>query len=165
MVWARIGVVGMLVLALLGPAGHVLEVPGKWSLPPDVWLLVQQRLYPGFAVVGAFGYLGAPLACLAFAYGRRGSGEAHVARLSALLVLAALMVWTVVVAPVNGLIAAAQPGTLPDHWPEWRRRWQSGHAASALLVATALGLQLHAAMSAIAHPSERRRAARPATQP
>ena len=49
----RLAALLMLVLALIGPAAHVLEIPGKWRLPPEAWLAVQQNLYPAFAVAGA----------------------------------------------------------------------------------------------------------------
>ncbi|NGM19279.1 hypothetical protein G3576_04580 [Roseomonas stagni] len=150
--WARLGVVGLLVLALAGPVGHVLEAPGKWNLPPDVWLTVQQRLYAGTATIGVIGYVAAPLACLGLAWWRRGTEEGHVALLATLLVFAAFMTWWVVVAPVNALVAGARLGAIPPDWVNWRRQWHAGHGACALLVATALALQVNALISPPARP-------------
>jgi hypothetical protein len=137
----------MLVVALLGPAAHVLEMPGKWRLTPEQWLATQQNLYPAFAVAGALGYLGAPLACALLARAVRGTSEARAAWIAAGLVMAALIVWATVVAPVNGRIAAATPGTLDGEWMSWRARWDAGHAIGALLVAVALVLLLRASLA------------------
>ena len=64
----RMGALLMLVLALVAPAAHVLEIAGKYRLPPEAWLAVQQNLYAAFPVAGALGYLGAPLVLAAFAW-------------------------------------------------------------------------------------------------
>ncbi|PWS34009.1 hypothetical protein DFH01_27125 [Falsiroseomonas bella] len=137
-----------LVLALLAPAGHVLEIPGKLRLTAEHWLVVQQTLYPGYAVAGAVTLLGTPLLLAAFAWSVRGTAEARAAWIAAGLVLLGLLAWWLVVAPVNGWIAAATPETLPPAWTAWRTRWEAGHALVALLVATALVLLLRTALSA-----------------
>jgi hypothetical protein len=142
----RLAALLMLVVALLGPAAHVLEIRGKWRLPPELWLATQQNLYPGFAVVGALGYLGAPIACALLARAVRGTAEARAAWIAAGLVLAALLVWAVMVAPANTWIAAATPTTLGAEWTSWRARWEAGHAIGAALVAAALVLLLRAAL-------------------
>jgi hypothetical protein len=144
-----------LVLALLAPAGHVLEIPGKLRLPAEHWLVVQQTLYPGYAVAGAITLLGTPLLLAAFARSVRGTAEARAAWIGAGLILLGLLAWWLVVAPVNGWIAAATPATLPPGWTAWRARWEAGHALTALLVATALVLLLRAALRT-AHPSAAR---------
>ena len=136
----------MLVFALLGPAAHVLEMPGKWRLSPEQWLATQQNLYPGFAVAGALGYLGAPIACMLLARAVRNTSEGRAAWIAAGLVVAALGVWAIVIAPVNARIAAATPGTLGEEWVSWRARWEAGHAAGAVLVATALVVLLRASL-------------------
>jgi hypothetical protein len=140
----RLAALLMLVVALLGPAAHVLEIPGKLRLGPEEWLIVQQNLYAGFPIIGALGYVGAPLVCAAFAWSARGTREARPAWIAAALVLAAFAVWGLVVAPVNGWIAPATPGTLPPDWTAWRNRWEAGHAGAALLIVIALVLLLSA---------------------
>jgi hypothetical protein len=136
----------MLVLALLAPAAHVLEIAGKYRLGPEAWLAVQQNLYAAFPAVGALGYVGAPLVLAAFAWSVRGTREARAAWIAAGLVLAAFAAWAALVAPVNDRIAAATPATLPPDWTGWRARWEAGHAISALLIAAALVLLLRAAL-------------------
>jgi hypothetical protein len=128
----------MLVVALLGPAAHVLEIPGKLRLAPEAWLTVQQNLYAAFPVIGALGYVGAPLVVGAFAWSVRGTAEARAAWIAAGLVAVALVAWMLIVSPVNGRIAAATPATLPPDWTAWRMRWETGHAVAALLVVVAL---------------------------
>ncbi|WP_270937786.1 hypothetical protein [Falsiroseomonas oryzae] len=149
----RLAALLLLVLALVGPAGHVLEIPGKWRLAPEDWLVVQQTLYPGFAVAGAIGYLGAPLACTALAWRSWAPREARAAWIAAGLVLAALVVWAAVVAPVNTRIAAATPATLPPDWTAWRLRWEAGHAAGFALSALALVVLLRAELSRPGRPT------------
>jgi hypothetical protein len=107
---------------------------------------VQQNLYAGFPVIGALGYVGAPLVCAGFAWARRGSAEARSAWIAAGLVLAAFAVWGGVTAPVNAWIAAATPATLPPVWEYWRLRWEAGHLGAALLVAAALVVLLRASL-------------------
>ena len=143
----RLAALLMLVLALIGPAAHVLEIPGKWRLPPEAWLAMQQNLYPAFAVAGALGYVGAPIACALLARAVRGTAEARAAWIAAGLVLLALLVWALVVAPANGRIAAATPATLGTEWTAWRARWEAGHAIGAALVAAALVLLLRASLA------------------
>jgi hypothetical protein len=141
----RIAALLLLLPALIATGGHVLEIPGKWRLPAETWLAVQQNLYLGHAVAGALGYLGGGLACAWLALGLRGDRGAWAA---AALVGLALAVWALVVAPVNGWIAAATPATLPPDWPTWRLRWEAGHAAGFLLVALAMALLLRPVLSA-----------------
>jgi hypothetical protein len=141
---ARIAALILLLIALAGPAGHVLEAPGKWRLDPALWLAVQQTLYAGYQVAGILGFLGAPLACAWLAWTTPDRGESRAAWIATGLVLAALILWALVVAPVNALIAAATPATLPAAWTAWRARWEAGHAAEFLLIAAALALLLRA---------------------
>lgn len=143
----RFAAVLMVVVALLGPAAHVLEIPGKLRLPPEAWLAVQQNLYAGFPVIGALGYVGAPLVLAAFAWSVRGTAEARAAWIAAGLVAVALLLWMAVVAPVNARIAAATPATLPPDWTAWRTRWEAGHAAAALLVLVALVVLLRGVLA------------------
>lgn len=142
----RLAALLMLVLALLAPAAHVLEIPGKLRLPPETWLAVQQNLYAAFPVAGALGYVVAPIICALLARAVRGTAEARAAWIAAGLVLLALLLWWVVVAPVNEWIAAATPATLPPDWTAWRLRWEAGHAIAAALIGVALVLLLRAAL-------------------
>jgi hypothetical protein len=147
-----------LVFALLAPAAHVLEIPGKLRLEPEQWLMVQQTLYAAFPVAGALGYVGAPLVVGAFAWAARDNREAHAAWVAVVLVVLALLSWVLIVAPVNTRIAAATPETLPDDWTTWRLRWEAGHALATLLIASGLVVLLRAALRE-AHPRAARTAA------
>lgn len=125
---------------------HVLEMPGKLMLPGEVWLEVQQRLYGGFAWAGAFAEIIAVI-CTWWLFvllrDRRPSGA--LALLAGLCVTAGLASWFTLVAPLNSIIAAATPGTLPSDWQALRLSWESSHAVAAGLftvawVALVLGL-------------------------
>ncbi|HEV7265090.1 MAG TPA: hypothetical protein VGN83_09250 [Falsiroseomonas sp.] len=141
----RLAALLMLVFALFAPAGHVLEIPGKLRLGAEAWLVVQQNLYPGYAVAGAVSLLGAPLACAAFAWSVRGTAEARAAWIAAALVLAGLVAWALVVAPVNTKIAAA--ATPPPGWTGLRDRWEAGHATVFVLAAAGFLVLLRAVLA------------------
>ena len=134
-----IAVVGVAVdLAAL--AAHVLELPNKLALPADVWLAVQQRLYRGWGpVLGPFeaaAVLATSTAAL-LVRGRPGGGR--VLGAAACLALS-LALFFLLVEPVNVAVAEWTPATLPPDWPDFRRRWELGHAVRAALAATAFGL-------------------------
>ncbi|WP_372617633.1 hypothetical protein [Falsiroseomonas sp.] len=143
----RLAALLMLVFALFAPAGHVLEIPGKLRLGAEAWLVVQQNLYPGYAVAGAVSLLGAPLACAAFAWSVRGTAEARAAWIAAALVLAGLAAWALIVAPVNTEVAAAAPGSPPPGWIGLRNRWEAGHATVFVLVAAGFLVLLRAVLA------------------
>jgi hypothetical protein len=154
----RLAALLFLVLALLGPAAHVMEIPGKLRLDATEWLAVQQNLYAAFPVIGAVGYIGAPLACLGFAVVARRPHERGAAVAAAALVIVAFAGWWMLVAPVNGWIAGATPETLQPQWTAWRERWESGHAIAAALVSVALVVLLSATLREV-HPSSATRMA------
>jgi hypothetical protein len=54
----------------------------------------------------------------------------------------ALAVFCVVTAPVNAALTGRTAATLPFDWPEYRLRWEAGHATSFVLVLCAFVAQL-----------------------
>jgi hypothetical protein len=118
-------------VATLPLAAHVLELPAKLSLDGPMWLAVQQRLYRGWGPI--FGPIEiAALATTAWLYfispARRRSYL--IAGICFALMLACFFVLN---DPVNRAVLGWTVSTLPADWPDYRARWESGHALAALL--------------------------------
>jgi len=113
---------------------HVAELPGKLRLSGPDWLKVQHNLYIGF---GPFAVVVEPLT-IGLAWGlvltlwrqRMRFGPEFAA---ALCVTIGLIVWALVVSPVNGALDGWTAATLPPDWAAWRNRWEIGHAIHAAL--------------------------------
>ena len=67
----------------------------------------------------------------------QGSEGRHVSQglalIAALAFALALLLWWIVVYPVNVQLATWVNGPVPDDWTRWRGRWEWGHAAIALI--------------------------------
>ena len=129
-------VLGLLFVALtLGLAfAHVLESVGKVALDGTAWLTVQQTLYVAFGPIGgACEVLAIVLAWWSVALRRRGTAPWSWSLCGAIAVSAGVVVWATVVSPMNGVLNAWTPETLPDDWMRVRNRWELGHALHAFL--------------------------------
>ena len=120
-------------LSLTMESAHVLELPQKLAYDAQMYAAVNGSLYKYFAWVGGVYQVGAIVAAFLLVLMLRGRRPAFGWTLAgALLLLAAFVVWLVVVAPVNSEVAAAlrlHPDTVPAVWTELRNRWEYGHAA------------------------------------
>jgi hypothetical protein len=129
----------------LGPSfAHVLEALPRlkvWS--PELWreATVFNGQYQLFAWVGAPLDVTAILlpAVLAFLV-RRDSAAFMAAAGAALFYALALLLWFLVVAPANAVLATWVPGPIPADFAAVQWRWETGHmaVASAKLVGFAL---------------------------
>jgi len=120
---------------------HVMEIPGKLRLTGTEWLTVQHNLYVAFgAPIGAALEIAAIVTtwCLAFAVRRRRPAFGWTLA-AAICVSVGLGVWFWRVAPMNAIIAAWAPQTLPASWTEARNQWELGHAIHALLFGLGFG--------------------------
>lgn len=125
----------LLCLALiLGLAfAHVMEIVGKLRLPGDAWLMVQQNLYVAFGPpLGA----GLEVAALALTWlvairSRERPAAFRWSVAAGILATLGLVLWGLVVAPVNTALNGWTPATLPADWIRWRFRWELGHALHA----------------------------------
>jgi hypothetical protein len=126
-----------LVALTLGLAfAHVLELVGKRQLAGPAWLMVQQHLYVAFGSVGAvIEVLAIAFTWLALFQRRRAGRDSRRVTAAALAVTLGLVVWTLMVSPMNGVLNAWTPATLPDDWSLVRNRWELGHAIQAALFA------------------------------
>jgi hypothetical protein len=117
---------------------HVLEIAGKLRLGARDWLTVQQNLY------GAFGTIGAACEILAIAFTwltvrqrPAGTPEARYTWAAAIAASAGLVAWAMIVAPMNTVLSAWTPASIPPDWTRVRNRWELGHATQAVLYLTA----------------------------
>jgi hypothetical protein len=128
------------VLAVLGPMAHVLELPNKLALGPELWLAVQQHLYRGWGpFLGAPAELGALVTSLLLIYPRRRSRPALAATVLASLGYAGMLAaFFVLNRPVNSAIVSWTAADLPSDWMAYRARWETGHAIAAALSVVSL---------------------------
>lgn len=113
---------------------HVLELPNKLTLPASTWLTVQQVLYRGFGAKTSFIEVGAILSTIMLLFLVRKHRISFVLTLIASICLvAALVVWFMVVNPVNLKVDIWRLATLPADWELARNQWEYGHAIHAAL--------------------------------
>ena len=155
---------------------HLMQLPARMAWDQYLWVgsTVQGGLYAWFGSVGAMIFVTAVIVLALNAYfvkehGRPGS---RLAVFAALLFALALLLWWVLVYPVNVELAKWVNGPVPEDWTRWRASWEWGHATIAiggvlgLCALGRLGAGGHAATEARpqAEPAEAprpRRAARP----
>jgi hypothetical protein len=117
---------------------HVLEIVGKLRLDGREWLTVQQNLYIAFGPIGGTCEVLAILfAWVTVSQQPRGSTEARYAWTAAVAASVGLVAWALVVAPMNTVLSAWTPESIPADWMRVRNRWEIGHATQAVLYAIA----------------------------
>jgi hypothetical protein len=131
----------MLVALSMGTVlAHLLELPGKMTYDGALWARLLQTLYPQtFGTVGAFFEMGALVMVVVLAFlvvRHRGSFGWTLA--AALFMIAANAIFWIWVAPVNEVMGAVTPQTIPANWTELRDQWEYAHAARAFLQILAL---------------------------
>ena len=113
---------------------HLLEMPRKMQYGEALYLAVQHSLYFYFAWVGGIAEVGAVVSLAVLSMLARGRGAVSGLTLAAaLLVAAGLALWFVFVNSANRQMALWTGVPLPADWMEVRRRWEYGHAASAIM--------------------------------
>jgi len=128
------------VLAALPPVAHVLELPNKLALDASLWLAVQQHLYRGWGP-----FFGGPVEIIALATTvtllaarRRDAAPMRLTLVAALAYAGMIATFFVFNDPVNAALNAWTPSTIPSDWPNYRLRWEIGHALAALLSIVAI---------------------------
>jgi hypothetical protein len=116
---------------------HLLERPARLGWDGALWTTVTAApggLYRGFGTIGAVLEVGAVLAAIVLVVLARARRAAFLGSLvGAVLLVASLVAWWVLVAPVNAQIATWSAAALPADWQAWRDQWENGHAVRAVL--------------------------------
>ena len=138
--WLGPASVAFAILAVLGPAAHVLELPNKLALDGSLWLAVQQSLYRGWGpFLGAPADIGGLLTSAALTLLHR---KEPVLRYSSLVACCAFLgmiaAFFALNAPVNAAVNRWTAATLSPDWPSYRLRWEAGHAIAAVFGVIAL---------------------------
>jgi hypothetical protein len=116
---------------------HLMQLPSRLGWDQYLWVgsTVQGGLYAMFGSVGAVIFVATVIALGLLAYfTREHSRPGFALALSAALLFAlALMLWWVLVYPVNVELAKWVNGPVPADWTDTRARWEWGHATIALV--------------------------------
>ncbi|HEX3763725.1 MAG TPA: hypothetical protein VHW23_33750 [Kofleriaceae bacterium] len=142
--WLRIVAVVFVALSMGASFSHVLELPAKLELDGEHYLAVQ-GIYRYFGAVSTVLELGSILLLLGVLVAGRHRVPALPTVMALTVFVAALLVWVVVVSPMNATFASWAAGA-PVPWIEARQRWEWGHAAVFGLKLGAFVLLLEAAI-------------------
>jgi hypothetical protein len=117
-----------------------MDIPGKMRLSGPEWLSVQHNLYVTFGgPVGAPIEVAAILLTWAMLWRVRSRRAAAAWTMAATCTTLGLIVWFLLVSPMNGIIADLTPSTLSVDWTAVRNQWEIGHAVHALMFGLGFG--------------------------
>lgn len=116
-------------LALTMTSAHVLEMPQKLALSPELYAAVNGTLYRYFAYVGAVYTVGSVSLVALLAWRARGKPSSVPTMIAAICLGAAFVSWLALVAPVNHAVAVEGPSV----WTDLRWRWELGHLVGFVL--------------------------------
>ena len=116
---------------------HLMQLPARMGWDQDLWVgsTVQGGLYNLFGSVGALVFVATVIALALLAYFTREHGHPgfRLALAAAILFALALVLWWVLVYPVNVELAKWVNGPVPADWIDYRARWEWGHAIISLV--------------------------------
>ena len=116
---------------------HLMQLPSRMGWDQYLWVgsTVQGGAYALFGSVGAIIFVATVIALALNAYFVREHGRPgfKLAAVAAALFALALVLWWVLVYPVNVELAKWVDGPVPADWTSYRARWEWGHAAIALV--------------------------------
>jgi hypothetical protein len=114
---------------------HLMQLPSRMGWDQYLWvgLTVQGGLYAMFGSLGAvlFAATVIVLGLLTYFVREHARPGFNAALAAALLFLLALVLWWVLVYPVNVELAKWINGPVPADWTAYRARWEWGHASIA----------------------------------
>ena len=122
---------------------HLMQLPSRLGWDQYLWVgsTVQGGLYEAFGTIGALVSIGTVIALALVAHFVR---EHHrpgfrLVVAAAILFGLAIVIWWVVVYPVNVELAKWVNGPVPADWTSYRARWEWGHAAISLVELVGFG--------------------------
>jgi len=122
---------------------HLMQLPSRMGWDQYLWVgsTVQGGLYAAFGSIGAVIFLATVIALGLTAYFVREHGRPgfKLAAAAAALFALALVLWWVLVYPVNVELAKWIDGPVPADWTDYRARWEWGHAIIALVELAGFG--------------------------
>jgi hypothetical protein len=111
---------------------HLMQLPSRMAWDQYLWVgsTVQGGLYAMFGSLGAVIAVATVIVLGLLAYFVREHERPgfNTALAAALLFLLALVLWWVLVYPVNVELAKWVDGAVPADWTDYRARWEWGHA-------------------------------------
>jgi hypothetical protein len=133
---ARFVVIMLAALSLSVGIGHLMQLPARMAWDQYLWVgsTVQGGTY---ALSGPLGVLLqvvtiVALIVLALLLRRHGAGGLAFTIAAAAMFAIGLLIWWVLVYPVNVELAKWVNGPVPDDWADWRGLWEWGQAANGL---------------------------------
>jgi hypothetical protein len=116
---------------------HLMELPARMAWDQYLWVAttVQGGLYRMFGTLGALIDVATVIALFLLAYLVREHGRPgfRLTLIAAVLFALALVLWWVLVYPVNVELAKWVNGPVPADWLQWRTQWEWGHAVNTML--------------------------------
>ena len=116
---------------------HLMQLPARMGWDQYLWVgsTVQGGLYNLFGSVGALIDVATVIALALLAYFVREHSRPglRLALTAALLFALALILWWMLVYPVNVELAKWVNGPVPADWTTYRARWEWGHAIISLI--------------------------------
>jgi Anthrone oxygenase len=116
---------------------HLMQLPSRMAWDQYLWVgsTVQGGLYEAFSTVGALISIATVVALALTAYFVREHDRPGFRLVIAAGVLfgLAILLWWVVIYPVNVELAKWVNGPVPADWTSYRARWEWGHAAISLV--------------------------------
>lgn len=120
-------------LGLAPGAAHLLELPVKLAYPPALYAQVTSTLYALFGPAGGAVQMAALAAAAVLAFRSRRLPHGRLLAASAAALLASLLLWAFLVAPVNaewGNSADVSQEEFAAAYARLRGRWEYGHVAA-----------------------------------
>ena len=122
---------------------HLMQLPARMGWDQYLWVgsTVQGGLYSLFGSAGAVIDIATVIALALLAYFVREHGRPGfpLALAAAILFALALVLWWVLVYPVNVELAKWVNGPVPADWTGYRARWEWGHAIISLVELAGFG--------------------------
>jgi hypothetical protein len=133
---ARFVVIMLAALALGVGIGHLMQLPARMAWDQYLWVgsTVQGGTYALSGPLGVLLQLATIIALIVLALLMRRHGAAGVSFtiVAAAMFAIGLLIWWVLVYPVNVELAKWVNGPVPDNWADWRSLWEWGQAANGL---------------------------------